>query len=188
MDYKNAKIYSIRNNITEDLYVGSTCQPLCKRWWSHKSALRRSDTQSLPLYTKMLELGKENFYIELLLNFPCNNKEELRAKEGEYIRKLATLNTNIAGRNRNSWRADFPEKGRVQAQQYRETYPERVKESQRKYREKYRDKLRTTNLERYHTQSKNCQCECGSTYTLCHKARHERTKKHQEYLKSIEQD
>ena len=32
------------------------------------------------------------FYIELLEDYPCQNREQLRAKEGEYIRKLSTLN------------------------------------------------------------------------------------------------
>ena len=34
----------------------------------------------------MRELGVENFYIELIENFPCDTVEELRAREGHYIR------------------------------------------------------------------------------------------------------
>ena len=46
----------------------------------------------------MNELGVENFYIELIEQFPCENKEQLLAKEGEYIRKMATLNHQTQGR------------------------------------------------------------------------------------------
>ena len=31
MDYKNGKIYQILNNVNDDVYVGSTTQPLCKK-------------------------------------------------------------------------------------------------------------------------------------------------------------
>ena len=33
-----------------------------------------------------------------------------------------------------------------------------------------------------------CQCLCGGKYTHHHKLAHDRSKKHQEYLKSIEQN
>ena len=36
--YKNGKIYTIRYKNDDSLiYVGSTCQPLYKRWSQHKS-------------------------------------------------------------------------------------------------------------------------------------------------------
>ena len=37
MDYKNGKIYQILNNINDEVYVGSTIQPLSKRFYCHKS-------------------------------------------------------------------------------------------------------------------------------------------------------
>ena len=98
MDYSNGKIYCIRNHITDDVYIGSSCQPLCKRLSWHKSSINKKTKQNFPLYIKMRELDKSNFYIELLENYPCSNKEELRAREGHYIRELATLNKYIAGR------------------------------------------------------------------------------------------
>jgi len=30
-DYQNGRIYVIRNSIDNGLYIGSTCQPLCKK-------------------------------------------------------------------------------------------------------------------------------------------------------------
>ena len=48
----------------------------------------------------MREIGMNNFFIELLQDYPdCQNIEQLRRKEGEFIRELKpTLNRNIAGR------------------------------------------------------------------------------------------
>ena len=46
----------------------------------------------------MNEIGVQHFQIELIETYPCNNKEELLAKEGYYIRTLKpSLNQRIAG-------------------------------------------------------------------------------------------
>ena len=39
-DYKNGKIYCIRNNIDDNIYVGSTTQPLSKRMALHRQSAR----------------------------------------------------------------------------------------------------------------------------------------------------
>ena len=57
----------------------------------------------------MLEHGFDNFYMELIENHSCDSKEELRAKEGEWIRKIGTLNVGIAGRTGQQYRADNAE-------------------------------------------------------------------------------
>jgi len=51
------------------------------------------------IYDLMREIGKDTFYIELLELYPCNGREELRAREGYYIRERGTLNMVIAGRS-----------------------------------------------------------------------------------------
>ena len=103
MDYKNGNIYQILNNVNDDVYVGSTTQLLCKRFYCHKP---HSDTLfgNHKLSELMRTIGKNNFYIELIENYPCNTKEELIAREGHYIRERATLNHMIAGRTKNEWR------------------------------------------------------------------------------------
>ena len=52
----------------------------------------------------MQTIGRDNSYIELVEAFPCNNKEELRAIEGHYIRERGTLNHRISGRTNNEYR------------------------------------------------------------------------------------
>jgi predicted GIY-YIG superfamily endonuclease len=37
MDYKNGKIYCIRSHKSNDVYIGSTTQPLHKRFYHHKN-------------------------------------------------------------------------------------------------------------------------------------------------------
>ena len=80
-DYANGKIYAIYNNIDPSLiYVGSTCQSLSKGLSKHRREVNSRKSQTIPLYVKMRESGKEHFYIELLEEYPCNNSEQLREK------------------------------------------------------------------------------------------------------------
>ena len=50
------------------------------------------------MYQHMHEMGEDNFYIELIDNYPCNDIYELRAREGHFIRQVGPLNKLIAGR------------------------------------------------------------------------------------------
>ena len=102
-DYKNGKIYCVRNNITDDIYVGSTTQPLSKRMAKHRMDSRREIKKHRRFYLKVNELGVENFYIELIEECPCESLEQLRRREGHYIRKMGTLNHHIAGRTSKEW-------------------------------------------------------------------------------------
>jgi len=89
--YKKSKIYTIRSPNTDKFYIGSTIQYLCQRFASHKSRLYTSSKI-------IFDYG--DAYVELLENFPCNNKEELNKREGELIRhyKDNCINQNMAGR------------------------------------------------------------------------------------------
>ena len=95
--YKNGKIYTIRYKNDDSLiYVGSTVQPLFKRWHQHKSDVKRKN--NLILYQKISETNIEDWYIELYEDFSCENKEQLNKREGQIIREIGTLNKQIAGR------------------------------------------------------------------------------------------
>ena len=100
MDYSKAKIYKIYNNIDDEIYVGSTCSSLSVRMARHRYSVNENKNKNGYLYQKMREIGMNNFFIELLQDYPdCQNIEQLRRKEGEFIRELKpTLNRNIAGR------------------------------------------------------------------------------------------
>ena len=101
-NYQNGKIYGIRNNVDEDIYVGSTTQTLSKRMAKHRIDMI-GNKKDRKLYSKMNELGVENFYIELIENCPSENLEQLRKREGHHIREIGTLNSLIAGRSKKEW-------------------------------------------------------------------------------------
>lgn len=108
-NYKNGKIYCIRNYVDDDIYVGRTTQPLSKRMEKHRSDFKKKNMCLPKLHEKIHKHGIDNFYIELLEKTPCENIEELRAKEGEWIRKMGTLNKCVAGRTQQQYREDNAE-------------------------------------------------------------------------------
>ena len=154
MEYSKGKIYKMLNNTTSDVYVGSTCQKLSKRLANHKTKL--NEGKETLLYNKMSEIGDKNFYIELVEDYPCENGEQLKRREGEVIREIGTLNEKIAGRTKKEYKHDNREKIRQkEAEPYinnkevinanhRENYQEnkeRINERHKKYNQENQDKL-----------------------------------------------
>ena len=139
-DYNNSKIYCIRNNINDMIYIGSTTQPLSKRMGEHRNNISCEKCKNYKLYETMRELGRDNFFIELLENYECNNLEELRKREGELIREYKTeLNNRIAGRTGNEWYDENKDKKKT----YYETNKDKIKEYQKEWSSKNKDKIKT---------------------------------------------
>ena len=106
-DYSNGKIYTIRCKTDDKLiYVGSTVMRLCKRWWDHKKDMKRGSNSFFYQQVK----DWDEWYIELYENCPCNNVEELKKREGEVIREIGTVNTQIPGRTSKEYEQDCCEK------------------------------------------------------------------------------
>jgi hypothetical protein len=135
MDYKNGKIYAIRNHQTEQIYIGSTTQTLTKRLSHHKNNKGCSSCKIIQY---------RDAYIELIELFPCNSKEELNKKEGEHIRINNCVNKNIAGRTPKEYKAQYyeenKEKSREKHKQYYENNKEKIREQQKQYYENNKEK------------------------------------------------
>ena len=71
---------------------------LSQRMPKHRASMNCEKRGKCLLYQKMREHGVEHFFITLIEKYPCNDVEELRAKEGEWIEKIGTLNMKVAGR------------------------------------------------------------------------------------------
>ena len=85
---------------------------------NHRSSVESYKKKDSKLYNLMRELGSDCFYIELLLDFPCERKEQLTAKEAEYIRQMGTLNKLINGRTKKEWEHDNHEHVKAVKKQY----------------------------------------------------------------------
>ena len=63
----------------------------------HRLKARQQCCSHFLINKQMKASGFEHFCIELLESYPCSNVEELRAKEGEHIRRIGTLIEIISG-------------------------------------------------------------------------------------------
>ena len=183
-NYQNGKIYCIRNYVNDDVYVGSTIQALSKRMEKHRSICRTEGEKSnFKLYQKMKEIGTEHFYIELIEKHPCDCKEELFKKEGEWIRKIGTLNGYIAGRTRQESSKDYrknnPEKCKQIIQNWRINNEDKYKEYTRQRWEKEKERL--TKI-----RSAKITCDCGIVISKSSISKHIQSKKHQAYIQQKE--
>ena len=142
------------------MYVGSTTQPLSKRMAKHREDAKRENKMHRAFYSKVNEIGIEHFYIELIEECPCETLEQLRKREGHYIREMGTLNHQIAGRTKHEYNHEYYDENK-----------DKLSEKNKEYYEANKEKLNEKMI-----------CACGGKHTLHHKFVHERTKKHQQYI------
>jgi hypothetical protein len=193
-DFSKGKIYKITNDFNDDVYVGSTCDTLIKRFSQHKGESCRKIEK--PLYKLINEIGFNRFRIELIEDYPCTDKYQLRQREGHFIREMGTLNILIAGRDMKQWREENENYNADYWQQNREKYLEsnRIRasdyylENQEKAKTKFKDYY-VTNSGKIKEQKKEVIiCECGCTTNRGHIARHIKTSKHLALMASKQEE
>ena len=86
-DYQLSKIYKLVSNKTTDIYIGSCLMRLSTRLSTHK---HNSNTCA----SKKLFTNDAIITIVLLENYPCNSKNELKARELHYITTNNCININ----------------------------------------------------------------------------------------------
>ena len=204
-DFRNGKIYSIRNWVDDEIYVGSTTQTLSKRMERHRGNLYSEKCWNYRLYQKMRDIGKQHFYIELIEKYECNDIDELRKREGEWIRKIGTLNHLVAGRTKQENYIENRDRILAQQKEYADNHKAEKKEYDKEYHKNNKEKRSEQAKERYEEKkdyikektSQNyykkkeeirakmnakCNCECGITYSFGNRLRHFNSKTHQNYL------
>ena len=141
--YNTSMIYSIRSPATEQYYIGSTTQLLCKRFSDHKISYKAylNGTSKFTTSFKILELG--DAYIELLEEYECDNKTQLEKREGEFIRehKNNCVNINIAGRTQKEYKIDNKVKISEYKNQYYEANKDNLLEHRKQYTKDNKDKI-----------------------------------------------
>lgn len=190
---KKGYIYCIRCHEEPDLvYVGSTTQRLCKRFSDHRTNYKLFLKGKYHNVSSFKVVKYETAYIELIDTVFFDEKEELRAIEGKYIREMDCVNTRVDGRTSKQYYIDNKEKILQSHKEYRDTHKEEIIQKRKdvvlvekkrlydkKYREEHIEELREKDRKTY-------VCDvCGSTSALQHKARHEKTAKHIKKLEEL---
>jgi len=130
-DYQQGKVYVIRSPHTDDEYIGSTIQTLCQRMSGHRA---NKNCRS------HLIIDAGDAYIELIEEYPCDNIEQLRRREGEIIRSRPNcINRNVAGRTEKEWTEDNKTILRQKRLVYLEITKEKHRASWKAYREKHKE-------------------------------------------------
>ena len=194
INYQEGKIYKIYNTINDDIYVGSTSLKLCERMRDHRRATNSIKKKDRPLYQAFREHGIEYFFIELIEKCPCNDKDKLRKKEGEYIRSLKpSMNIQIPGRTDHEYYIDNKDKflqdckdryvkNRSYILERDKKYRDNNKDKIKQYREDNKDKL-SENNKLY--KNEKLTCECGCVMNRSSMLRHQRSKKHNELINKL---
>jgi len=84
--YENGKIYKLVNDVDDQIYIGSTCNPLHVRKGQHKNTALRGCRSFV--YQHLNNIGWNNVRIILIENFSCTSKNELCAREQYFIDEL----------------------------------------------------------------------------------------------------
>jgi hypothetical protein len=187
-DYSKGKIYKIMVSTEEEYlpYVGSTTkQYLSQRMEKHRSSYKRwkknekSFTSSFTLFDRF---GVENCYIELIELFPCSCSDELLKKEREWFDKLECCNQKkpyVSNEENKKYFQEYNDDNREHRSEVKKKYYEQnkqqISEKVKEYREKNREQISERKKEKY-------TCECGNIICKSHKARHERSQKHQLFI------
>jgi len=124
-NYADGKIYQVISPNYPEPYIGSTTQPLCKRMVGHRAPSNVCRSRIV------IEAG--DAYIELIEEYPCENKEQLNRREGQIIRERACVNHVVAGRTHKEWRHDNNDAVKVYRKSYRKAHIEEILAEKRAY-------------------------------------------------------
>ena len=186
VNYQQAKIYKLVNDTNNDVYYGSTCRRLTQRLSDHKRDIERGSSITS---RKIFEGG--NVSIMLVEAYPCNNKDELNARERFYIDNHHCVNKNIPGRTHQEYR----EANREQIKQYNQQYHKIKKDHCKKYREANKEQLKQYHKQWYEANKESIRvvcsvlivCDiCGASASKSNFLRHQKTRKCLEAQKIID--
>lgn len=164
VNYKEGKIYRLVCDTTGKQYIGSTCKQLSARLTSHRTQYKRYLADKGDRYMSSFEILENNNYKIILIEpYPCENCDELRARERYWVEKSECVNSIYKWANRKD-----------------------NKEADAKRNEEYQKRVvdNPMAIKRHET----FECVCGDVVTKMHASRHKVSNRHIDYLKTIEED
>ena len=124
VNYQLGKVYEIVCLTTGKRYVGSTTlKYLSYRLAEHKSRLKKGNKDTVCVEV----LENSNYKIVLLENYPCNSRDELEAKEYEWINKLECVNKRRGKRGEDYYK-EYREAHKEKQREYMKVYYQKRKE------------------------------------------------------------
>ncbi len=98
IDYSNGKIYILKSDSTNCVYIGSTCSKLCVRMANHRYHNKLYLKKKIYYMSSFDMMKYDDTYIELIEEYACNSREELHTREGEIMEQYPNrCNRQMAG-------------------------------------------------------------------------------------------
>jgi hypothetical protein len=166
VDYSKGKIYKITNDYNDDVFVGFTCDTLIKKFSKHKSDSNSKGKMNKPLYELINKIGFGRFRIQLICDFPCEDRYQLCQKTCECIR-LYGKNLNLNGQEQ-------AELKKIRKEENNRQEEEKIRQEKEKIRKEQ---------ENIKKRGEKVYCDCGYIYYKYDMNRHLKSKNH---LKLIE--
>ena len=149
-NYQLSKIYKIYSPSKNLIYYGSTTQTLSQRFNEHISRHKRYniDNNYCSYVSSFLVLDCEDYKIELVEEYACNNKQQLLKKEAEYIKNNECINKEVPLRTKKEWRIDNADILKEKVKQYGNQYAKNNRAKINEYAKQYRLKKKAEKAEK----------------------------------------
>ena len=172
----NYKIYQIKNNKSDEIYIGSTCKKNLKmRLNEHKADYIKWKLGNKN-YISVFKIFDDNDYEMILLEEGiCENKNQKLQKKKNFINTINCINIVKNPILTNEERIEYQSKYLENTKEYRQNY-------HKNYYEENKDKLKENSNNNYHKNKgkllEKVICECGCEVIKMGMRRHLKTKKH----------
>jgi len=190
------KIYEIRCNETDEVYIGKTIRTLEHRLCAHKkldcsskqiiergnyvmSKIDDCDTEEESIFFESYYIRNTDNCINIVVP-DRTPKEYYEAHKDELIVKNKIWKEEnkdeLIVKNKEYYEAHKDEI-RVKSKIWKEAHKDEIRVKNKEYREAHKDEIRVKNKEKY-------TCECGSIIIINSKSRHEKSQKHINFINS----
>jgi hypothetical protein len=170
--YGRGKIYKICGG--DECYIGSTVEPyLSSRLNGHRQSYKRwldGKTNFITSFNLFEKYGVENCKIELIENYPCDDVNQLNAREGYWIRQ-GCVNKKIAGQSYKEYCKDNAEEIKENKAKYNKEHAKEIRERQLIYDKKHAEEIKKK-------RSEKVVCDCGEEIRKDCLSRHQKSKSH----------
>ena len=139
-DYTKGKIYKLVSTKSPDVYIGSCFIDLCKRLSVHKGKDSKCSSKKMFVDDAIITIC-------LIEAYPCNSKNELKARELFYITNTPCINKNkpfvceLKCTDDGYYKAYY-EENKDKFKEYGDKYREENKDKLKEYREENKDKFK----------------------------------------------
>lgn len=196
VDYGKGKIYKIVVNNTEDEYrpyIGSTTKAyLSQRFVEHRKDYKRykdGKRNSVSSFILFDKYGIENCEIILIENYPCNSKDELMARERHWYDNIENCNKckpiRLQSEMLEIYKKSYRRELELHPDFYKQRYQKKLEQSPDLCKEQYKRTLELHPNHKEERKQNKYNCECGSYIRVADKSKHNKTKKHINYIETL---